>query len=87
MIKYTEQKSAAKHGSLQTIYLGLGWTFVMLYKTNFWMRTIGSVLLDFILVTLSQNWGTHFELVAKRRKDSNSLLISLWFLDLLINLF
>ena len=59
----------------------------MLYKTNFWMRTIGSVLLDFILVTLSQNWGTYFELVAKRRKDSNSLLISLWFLDLFINLF
>ena len=59
----------------------------MLYKTNFWMRTIGSVLLDFILVTLSQNWDTHFELVAKRRKDSNSLLISLWFLDLFINLF
>ena len=59
----------------------------MLYKTNFWMRTIGSVLLDFILVTLSQNWGTHFELVAKRRKDSNSLLISLWFLDLFIHLF
>ena len=58
----------------------------MLYKTNFWMRTIGSVLLDFILVTLSQNWGTHFELVAKRRKDSNSLLISLWFLDF-VNLF
>ena len=51
------------------------------------MRTIGSVLLDYILVTLSQNWGTHFELVAKRRKDSNSLLISLWFLDLFINLF
>ena len=59
----------------------------MLYKTNFWMRTIVSVLLDFILVTLSQNWVTHFELVAKRRKDSNSLLISLWFLDLFINLF
>ena len=53
------------------------------------MRRIGSVLLDFILMTLSQNWGTHVELVAKTRKGSNSLLISfkMWFLDLFINLF
>ena len=48
----------------------------MLYKVNLWMRRIGSVLLDFILMTLSQNWGTHVELVAKTRKGSNSLLIS-----------
>ena len=61
----------------------------MLYKVNLWMRRIGSVLLDFILMTLSQNWGTHVELVAKTRKGSNSLLISLkmWSLDLFINLF
>ena len=41
------------------------------------------------LETLSQNWGTHVELVAKTRKGSNSLLISfkMWFLDLFINLF
>ena len=52
-------------------------------------RRIGYVLLDFILMTLSQNWGTHVELVAKTRKGSNSLLISLkmWSLDLFINLF
>ena len=61
----------------------------MLYKINLCMRRIGSVLLDFILMTLSQNWGTHVELVAKTSKGSNSLLISLkmWFLDLFINLF
>ena len=29
----------------------------MLYETNLWMRRIVSVLLDFILMTLSQNWG------------------------------
>ena len=61
----------------------------MLYKINLWMRRIGSLLLEFILMTLSQNCGTHVELVAKTRKCSNSLLISLkmWFLDLCINLF
>ena len=61
----------------------------MLYKINLWMRRIGSVLLDFILMTLSQNWGTHVELVAMTRKGSNSLLISLkmWFLDFFMNLF
>ena len=61
----------------------------MLYKVNLWMRRIGYVLLDFILMTLSQNWGMHVELVAKTRKGSNSLLISLkmWSLDLFINLF
>ena len=55
----------------------------MLYKIVLWMRRIGSVLLDFILMTLSQNWGTHVELVVKTKKDSNSLLIGLrmWFLD------
>ena len=37
------------------------------------MRRIGSVLLDFILMTLNQNWGTHVELVVKTKKDSNSL--------------
>ena len=48
----------------------------MLNKMNLWMGRIGSVLLDFILMTLSQNWGTGVELVAKTRKDSNSLLIA-----------
>ena len=71
------------------IQLGLGWIFVMLNKMNLWMGRIGSVLLDFILMTLSQNWGTGVELVAKTRKDSNSLLITLkmQFLDLFVNLF
>ena len=41
------------------------------------MRKIGSVFLNFILMTLTQNWSTRVELVAKTRKDSNSLLISL----------
>ena len=49
----------------------------MLNKMNLWMVRIGSVLLDFILMTLSQNWGTGVGLVAKTRKDSNSLLITL----------
>ena len=45
--------------------------------------------LNVILLTLSQNWSTGVELMAKTRKDSNSLLTSLimWFLDLSINLF
>ena len=45
--------------------------------------------LNVILFTLSQNWSTGVELMAKTRKDSNSLLTSLimWFLDLSINLF
>ena len=48
----------------------------MLNKMNLWMGRIGSVLLDFILMTLSQNW-VGVELVAKTRRDSNSLLITL----------
>ena len=48
----------------------------MLNKMNLWMGRIGSVLLDFILMTLSQNWGTGVELMAKTWKDSNSLLIT-----------
>ena len=45
--------------------------------------------MDFIFLTLSQIWSTGVELMAKTRKDSNSLLTSLiiWFLDLSINLF
>ena len=38
---------------------------------NLWMGRIGSVLLDFILMTLSQNW-VGVELVAKTRRDANS---------------
>ena len=60
----------------------------MLYKMSLRMTRIGSVLLDLILMTLSQKWGTHVEFVAKTWKDSNSLLNSLrmWFLDFLVSL-
>ena len=61
----------------------------MLYKRKLWVRRMGSVLLEFILTKLSQNWGTRVELVAKTREDSNLLFINLrmWFLDLFGNLF
>ena len=61
----------------------------MLYKMSLRMTRIGSVLLDLILMTLSQKWGTHVEFVAKTWKDSNSLLNSLrmWFLDFFFNFF